>query len=87
MNLSAYEWNILPNLGSGPSIRYNTSSIIYKEALFLICGAGAGSGRFSEVWSYNFKSALWVLQQCKGDIPPPRDGHSVTHIGMYLLLN
>ena len=80
MSSITYEWNTLPNNGSGPSIRYNTGSIVYKDALYLICGAGAGSGRFNEVWSYNFNSSLWYIEPCKGDIPPAREGHSVSYI-------
>ena len=78
---SKFEWRPMPTKSSLPAIRINSQAHVYKDNLLLFLGAGAGIGRSQEVWKFNLKTSNWSVIECKGDIPPARDGHSVTYIG------
>eukprot|EP00596_Hydrurales_sp_CCMP1899_P005037 CAMPEP_0119037638 /NCGR_PEP_ID=MMETSP1177-20130426/6124_1 /TAXON_ID=2985 /ORGANISM="Ochromonas sp, Strain CCMP1899" /LENGTH=760 /DNA_ID=CAMNT_0006999199 /DNA_START=123 /DNA_END=2402 /DNA_ORIENTATION=- len=77
-----YGWKQMPNNNKKvPSVRCNMSGGMYNDHLWLLMGAGAGTGRSSEVWKYSMKNNNWSLVVCTGDSPTPRDGHSATYIG------
>lgn len=78
---SKFEWRQMPTKSSLPAIRINSQAHVYKDNLLLFLGAGAGVGRSSEVWKFNLIKLNWSLIECKGDIPPARDGHTVTYVG------
>lgn len=78
---SKYEWQPLVTVSKIPPIRINSQSHLYKDDLILFLGAGAGVGRSQEVWKFNLKTLNWKVIEPKGDIPPARDGHTVTYIG------
>ena len=78
---SKFEWQELVTLSKIPPIRINSQSHIYKDDLILFLGAGAGVGRSQEIWKFNLKTLNWKVMEPKGDVPPARDGHTVTYVG------
>lgn len=74
-----YRWETLETSGAAPPIRLNSASAYYREHIWLFLGLGVG--RTSEVWRFSFATKAWSLCPCKGDIPTPRDGHTVTYVG------
>ena len=77
-----FSWKQLPNNSKKiPSVRCNMSGGMYDGNLWLLMGAGAGSGRSSDVWKFDIKKCDWSIVTCSGDIPTPRDGHSATYVG------
>lgn len=78
---SKFEWQPLVTSSKIPPIRINSQGHIYKDDLILFLGAGAGVGRSQEVWKFNLKTLNWTVMEAKGDIPPARDGHTVTYVG------
>lgn len=77
-----YEWRVL-HTGDGktPNVRINTSSWLYKDQLWVVCGSGSGLGKSSEVWKFNVAEKSWNRVTCSGEPPSCRDGHTGTHIG------
>lgn len=77
-----YEWKIIHDgQGKTPNIRINSSSFVYKDHLYLVCGASAGLGKSSEVWRYHLGNNEWENCKCNGESPNVRDGHSCSYIG------
>jgi len=77
-----YKWRVLPNATKKtPPIRCNLAGGVHHDHLFLLMGAGAGSGRSNEVWRYSLKHGTWEQLEVNGEVPTARDGHSATYVG------
>ena len=76
-----HQWQNVDTLGTAPSVRYGSASMVYNNHLWVFGGAGAGVGKSSEVWKFSLSENRWYSVVSIGDIPTSRDGHSVTYIG------
>jgi hypothetical protein len=73
-------WKELENNGLFPSARYGVDGFLYQNHIWLVCGAGAGLGKSSEIWKYSLVDKKWSQVEVKGDIPSSREGHSINFI-------
>lgn len=56
----SYEWRIVHNgVGKTPNIRTNGTSWLYKNNIWLACGASAGYGKTAEVWRFSLDTKEW----------------------------
>lgn len=56
----SYEWRIVHNgVGKTPNIRTNGTSWLYKNNIWLACGASAGYGKTAEVWRFSLETKEW----------------------------
>jgi hypothetical protein len=79
-----YEWKVIHDgIGRTPNIRASSSSWIYNNYLWLLCGSSAGVGKTSEIWRFDLKSKVWskVETSTTDQSPPGRDGQSGSYIG------
>lgn len=77
-----YSWKVLKNENKKtPPVRCNMAGGVYDEHLWILMGAGAGTGRSNEVWKFSLKNQEWMPITASGDIPTARDGHTATFIG------
>jgi hypothetical protein len=63
-----------------PPIKYNTNGCVINGDIWIFGGKGS-SNEFNDIWRYSTQTLEWEYIESKGnDIPPPRDGHTLTKI-------
>ena len=77
-----FSWKTVTNENKKtPPFRSNMAGGVYEDHLWILMGAGAGSGRSNEVWKFSFKDNEWTPVICTGEIPTGRDGHTASYTG------
>ena len=77
-----FSWKTVTNENKKtPPFRSNMAGGVYEDHLWILMGAGAGSGRSNEVWKFSFKDNEWIPVICTGEIPTGRDGHTASYTG------
>lgn len=77
-----YEWRLVHDgIGKIPNVRAKAGSFFYNNHLWIICGAGSGLGKTSEVWKFDLTNKIWSKPISQGDLPFGRDGQSGSYIG------
>jgi hypothetical protein len=79
-----YEWKVVHDgVGKTPNLRTSSSSWLYNNCLWLVCGESSGVGKASEVWKFDLKSKLWSKVDVSSTDPTPngRDGQASAYIG------
>jgi hypothetical protein len=63
-----------------PPIKCNTAGAVLNNDIWIFGGKGSSS-EFNDIWKYSTSKLEWENIEARGtDIPPPRDGHSLTKI-------
>jgi hypothetical protein len=75
---TCYRWRQLTSEGDKkPSIRSNSAAASDGRSVLMFSG-NRGTNLVNSMWKFYFETQKWVEVPCQGQIPPARDGHSLT---------
>lgn len=76
-----WEWRRVEVQGGSPPPRHSHAACVVRGGCVLVFG-GAGQDRpLNDVWVFDPQAARWTFPTLKGELPAPREMHTLTSVG------
>jgi N-acetylneuraminic acid mutarotase len=76
-NILENQWTLVNTNSSPPSSRHSHTAVIYKNKMVIFGGVSEQTRLLNDLHYFDFDSQEWKeITEIKGDIPPPRWGHT-----------
>lgn len=84
--VSTMVWSLAETTGEAPTPRRGHSATLLFSKLYIFGGVGEDRRRLNDLFVLDCETLAWSRPETSGDVPDPRDGHTMTLVGNKLMV-